>query len=75
MPLQDDKYFSSNADGSINTTYCFYCYKAGEFIDGCSTLEEKMEDCISIATQAGMPKQQAEDMAKSILPQLTRWKQ
>ncbi|PCJ27866.1 MAG: transcriptional regulator [Flavobacteriales bacterium] len=73
MPLQDDKYLSSNADGSVNTTYCFYCYKGGEFIDGCTTLEQKMEDCIAIATQSGVPKKRAEDMAKSILPNLKRW--
>jgi hypothetical protein len=75
MPLNDDKYLSSNADGSVNTTYCFYCYKDGEFIDGCTTLEEKMEDCIAIAVQSGMAKERAEDMAKSILPSLERWKQ
>ena len=74
MPLQEEKYFSTNADGTINTTYCFYCYKNGEFIDGCITLEQKMEDCIAIATQAGMPQKKAEDLASSILPSLKRWK-
>jgi hypothetical protein len=73
MPLQEDKYFSSNADGSPNTTYCNFCYNAGEFIDGCNNLQEKMESCVAMATKSGMPKQRAEDMAKSILPPLKRW--
>lgn len=74
MPLNQEKYFSTNTDGSPNTTYCFYCYKNGEFIDGCNTLQEKMEGCIEAAVQSGMPKQTAENMAKSILPRLGRWK-
>jgi putative zinc ribbon protein len=74
MPLREEKYLSTNADGSTNDTYCFYCYKDGEFIDGCSTLEQKMEDCVAIAVQGGIPKKKAEDMANSILPQLGRWK-
>jgi hypothetical protein len=73
MPLQEDKYFSTNIDGSTNTTYCNFCYNAGEFIDGCTTIEEKIEICVAIAIDSGMPKQQAEDMAKSILPPLKRW--
>ncbi len=75
MPLREEKYFSTNIDGSPNTTYCFYCHKDGEFIDGCSSLQDKMEDCIAVAIQTGMPKQKAEDLAKSILPNLGRWKQ
>ena len=74
MPLREEKYLSTNADGSTNDTYCFYCYKGGEFIDGCTTLEQKMEDCISIAVQSGVSKERAQDMAKSILPPLGRWK-
>lgn len=73
MPLKEEVYFSKNADGSTNTTYCKFCYQDGEFIDGCNTLQEKIDSCIAIATDSGMPKQRAEDMAKSILPTLKRW--
>lgn len=75
MPLKEEKYFSSNIDRSRNETYCFYCYKGGKFLDGCNTLQEKIEDSVALAVQSGIPKQQAEDMAKSILPSLSRWKQ
>lgn len=74
MPLKEGKVYATNADGSENETYCFYCYKDGKFIDGCTTLEQKMEDCIAIATQAGMPQQKAEELANSVLPTLGRWK-
>lgn len=74
MPLDDKQYQSTNRDGSVNTTYCLYCYDKGEFIDGCNSLQDKIDSCISIAVKSGMPKQRAEDMARSILPNLKRWK-
>lgn len=74
MPLQEKKYFSTNADGSTNIVYCSYCYKDGEFIDGCSSLEEKIDSCVDMEIRTNIPKQKAEDMAKSILSSLSRWK-
>ncbi len=73
MPLDNPDYHSTNADGSINTEYCNYCYDKGNFVDGCNTLEEKIEQCVEAAVRGGMKKTSAEDMAKSILPNLGRW--
>ena len=73
MPMEEEKYFSTNADGSSNNTYCNYCYDKGAFIDGCNTLQEKMDSCIAMAIKSGMSPKIAEDIAKSILPPLKRW--
>jgi len=74
MSLKEERFFSSNADGSANSTYCLYCYKGGKFIDGCTSLEQKIEDSVAFATRAGMSQQEAEELANSILPKLWRWK-
>ncbi|MCD4756190.1 zinc ribbon domain-containing protein [bacterium] len=41
MPLnKDPKGGGTNADGSINTMYCSYCFENGKFVQPDMTLEE-----------------------------------
>ena len=43
MPMTQDDY-ATNKDGSLNSDYCKYCYKDGEFIDKV-TMEEYIDMC------------------------------
>lgn len=74
MPLREDKIFSTNSDGTKNSKYCIYCYKQGGFIDGCVSLNEKIQYSIKRAIICGVAEKDAKDMAENILPNLERWK-
>ena len=64
MPLASDGLFATEKDGSINTDYCKWCYKDGEFIDKCSEFGE----------QAGMTNEQMKEYCTKLFPTLKRWK-
>jgi hypothetical protein len=74
MPMGKPEDFGTNADGSRNEEYCRYCFENGKFIDEGITLEEKIAKNIAIAKQMGMPEDEAEKLAKDVLPNLGRWK-
>jgi len=75
IPMQHDpRQGGTNSDGSKNGTYCSYCYQNGAFVDGCTTVEEKIEKNIKIAVGMNMPEDKARELATSVLPTLERWK-
>lgn len=74
MPLRSISDFGTYADGSVNTEYCFYCFQDGHFTDPESTLEEKMARNIAIAQKLGMSRRKAHQMAKAVIPGLSRWR-
>lgn len=53
MPMESEDVFATNADGSLNSDYCKYCYVNGEFTDKV-TMEEYIEMCSQFGAQAGM---------------------
>jgi hypothetical protein len=76
MPLNyDPNKGGTNADGSISTLYCSFCFKDGKFLDEGISLKEKIDKNIKIAVEKmAIPEAKAREMAESILPQLQRWK-
>ena len=73
MPMDDEKLFGTNKDGSKNSDYCIYCYKDGEFIDKVSMLEY-IEMCVPFAFQAGMSEAEMHHHCETVFPTLKRWK-
>jgi len=74
MPLQNEKDFGTNADGSRSEEYCFHCFQSGRFLDEGITLHEKIEKNVKFATQMGMSENQARKMSSDVLPKLKRWR-
>jgi len=78
MPLCDEHY-SKNNDGSVNTTYCNYCYKDGTFTEDV-TMDEMIEHCLEYLDEfnkdSGKEFSREEAMAgmKQFFPTLLRWK-
>lgn len=78
MPMSAE-FNSTNQDGSVNTTYCSYCYKDGEFTSDI-TMEEMIEHCIKYldefngASDTQFTKEEALIQMKQYFPQLLRWK-
>jgi hypothetical protein len=73
MPMsKDPKGGSTNADGSINTLYCSYCYQNGAFIfEG--TVEEFQEMCRQKMIESGQSKFLAWLLTRG-MKRLPRWK-
>lgn len=66
--------FGRNADGSVNTDYCKYCYPDGKFGKD-ETMEEMIESCVPF--YVGEEFDTAEDARRyleKLYPTLSRWK-
>lgn len=75
MPMQEEKQFGRNMDGSRNDAYCIYCCPEGEEnMQG--TLEEMIAVCARIETQIGLhpDEETAKERLSAYLPTLKRWK-
>ena len=72
MPMTNDVY-GTNKDGSLNSDYCKYCYKDGEFIDKV-TMEEYIDMCSQYGEQAGMTNEEMRKHCEKVFPTLKRWK-
>ncbi|MDD6879125.1 MAG: zinc ribbon domain-containing protein [bacterium] len=73
MPINSNKQLGTNKDGSVNSDYCKYCYKYGEFIDKVE-MEEYIAMCSKFGFQVGMTNSEMEEYCKNLFPTLKRWK-
>lgn len=73
MPITSDEQLGTNADGSINSDYCKYCYENGEFIDRVS-MEKYIDMCSQYGEQAGMTNEEMRKLCTELFPTLKRWK-
>ena len=65
----------SEADGSLNSEYCRFCFANGEFTNPNQTLEEMIASSIeNMTTDLKMPLEQATDLANTFIPTLKRWR-
>lgn len=78
MPMSAE-YNSTNKDGSVNTTYCNYCYKDGEFTSDV-TMDEMILKCAEYVDEFNKDsntkytKDEAIAEMKKHFPTLLRWK-
>jgi len=75
MPMAKLSDFGTNKEKRVNTEYCRYCYKEGNFTDPGITMEQKIEKNITIAEKMGMAREDAIALANATIPKLRRWKQ
>lgn len=73
MPLKSDSELGTEKDGKLNTDYCKYCYKNGEFIDNVD-MNEYIEMCSKFGFQAGMTNEEMKAFCQKLFPTLKRWK-
>jgi len=66
--------FGTNVDSNPNSEYCRYCWQNGEFTAKME-MPEYIEMQVKITVEKlGMSEEKARAMAKSIIPNLKRWK-
>lgn len=74
MPMKKDpKGGSTNKDGSVNLTFCSYCFENGKFTSENITAEEMQIFVIAKMKEMGFPGFLAKFFSKGI-PKLQRWK-
>lgn len=78
MPLDSEKVYGTNADGSLNDDYCVYCYQQGKFTQDC-TMDEMIEHCAQFVeefnkdSEQKVTKEEAITGMKQFFPTLKRW--
>ncbi len=73
MPLNKDiKGGGSEADGSLSTIYCSFCYGDGAFLQQGITATQMQDFCVGALRKKGMPKIMAWLFTRGI-PKLDRW--
>lgn len=72
MPLSDESFYGTNADGTKTKEYCHYCYEEGKFKQD-MTMEEMIEVCVPHMKAQGMEEEVARKLMQDALPNLTRW--
>jgi len=76
MPLSEkfDNY-GTNADSSKNPDYCSICFQNGKFTNPTQTHEEMIQSSIDfMSTNLDFTKERAEELSRSIIPNLKRWR-
>lgn len=79
MPLTEE-HFSTNADGTQNTTFCQYCYKNGQFTSDV-TMDQMIEQCAQYLdefnknSERKLTRDEAIEQMKQYFPKLQRWQQ
>lgn len=74
MPV-DSGFFGIESDGSESRDYCIFCYEDGKFTDEDLTADAMIEIAVMhMVSELGMPENEAQSLAKSVIPQLKRWK-
>jgi len=76
MPLLRDEDAGTEADGSLSTRYCTYCYRDGGLIEPDLTREQAVEQYAPMmAANLGMPVEKAKEMVGQYLSTLPRWQE
>lgn len=79
MPMAAKEDFGTNKDESINTDYCIYCFKDGNFTCD-STMDQMIEACAgypeALKDEKGnsIPKEEYIARMEMYFPTLKRWK-
>ena len=71
MPLEDS-IIGRNKDGSLNESYCKWCYADGTYTY--SNMDELIDVCVQHMVSEEFPEEQARTYLKQMLPTLDYWK-
>ncbi|MCM2465710.1 zinc ribbon domain-containing protein [Methanoculleus oceani] len=76
MPLARDEDAGTEADGSLSTDYCTYCYRDGGFTEPDLTRELAVgKYAPMMASHLGIPAEKATEMVRQYLSTLPRWRE
>ena len=74
MPLGEG-FYGTNADGSRQSEYCKFCFASGAFADPSLTVERMIQRSVDhMKRELGFDQEKSEQLARSAIPNLARWK-
>lgn len=74
IPLGRKEDQGTNADGTKNREYCFYCYENGVFTDPDLTMDQMISKVIGFLSGIdNMSEEKAKVIANTFIPKLKRW--
>jgi len=79
MPLNDPSGKGTNADQTVNTDYCGFCYKDGHFTND-FTMDEMIQHCADMLAEYNaeakdkLTRDEAVARMNAFFPTLKRWK-
>ena len=74
MPMKAEHHFGTEEDGSLNGSYCHFCYCDGKFTEPELTREEMIEKCAPMmADRFSVPADKAKIMVENFISGLKRW--
>ena len=71
MPLEDDSIIGRDNDGSINESYCKWCYADGTYTY--SDMDELIDVCVKNMSGEDFTEEQARSYMQQLLPTLDYW--
>ena len=72
MPLEDDEIIGHNQDGTLNESYCKWCYADGTYTY--SDMDNLIDVCVNHMVGENFTEEQARSYMKNMLPKLDYWK-
>lgn len=72
MPLEDDTMIGRNNDGTLNESYCKWCYADGTYTY--SNMDDLIDVCVKNMASENFTENQARSYMKGLLPKLDYWK-
>lgn len=74
-PILKPEDFGKNADGNMNSDYCGFCFKDGNFTNPNITKEYMIEiSAILMAAMMNISEKEAKEKTAAVIPGLKRWK-
>ena len=75
MPLEDSfGNFGSEADGTLSTEYCSFCYQNGKFTEPDQSVEEMVRSSVEFMTaNLGFSHEEATQLSNNVIRRLRRW--
>lgn len=76
MPIPDEEIHGREADGSVNASFCKYCYDHGDFTAKNVSMDDFIERTAPMEAEAlGISREEAVSLMATLLPHLKRWKE
>ncbi len=74
MPMKPGD-FGTNANGGMSGEYCKFCFRNGRFTEPDITMQQMIEKVAGfMVTLEKMPENEAKRMARTLIPELRRWR-
>lgn len=74
MPIAQNDFFGTEADGKPSKEYCKFCYQNGKFIEPKLTKEQMIERISKFMTEKmKLPEDKAGEIVPKVISSLKRW--